>query len=311
MKIFNKLVNILFDEQEEEIPVITKNSAEKKDTKKDVIDGAKDEVIVTKVERPVASVKDDDLFDMPKFKEETEIDHETTKTFNFPAIDDDDFGVFEEKRTTKKSEKKEKREGSRFDFLSSTDYKKSDAYTKNRNNIYDASYKEEEDKDKKPFTLSPIISPVYGILNENYTKDDIVSVDNSQDRSNTKVDLDEVRKKAYGTLEDEISESLNKKIEDPKEIKDNNEENLLNTLSDDGISIDDLLGNEYKSDEEVFSSEEKNSDEDSIEPESDEAVIEDGDDDLFDLIDSIYSGKDSEWWVLFLWRTYQFVFIFY
>lgn len=293
MKIFNKLVNILFDEQEEEIPVITKSTNEKKETKKPVED-AKDEVLVTKVERPVSTIStDDDLFDMPKFKEETEIEKETTKTFNFPAIDDEDFGIFEEKRTTKKSEKKEKKEGSRFDFLSSTDYKKSSSHTSAKESSYDSSYGQ-DDKDKKPFTLSPIISPVYGILNENYKKEDIVTRDNSQNRSKTEIDLDEVRKKAYGTLEDEISESLSKKTEEIVDIKPTDEDKLLNTLSDDGISIDDLLGDEYK--EEVFdkdkvtpmASEEK--EENSEEP----VITDDGDDDLFDLIDSIYSGKENE-----------------
>lgn len=290
MKIFNKLVNILFDEQEEEIPVITKTSTEKKDNKRIIQEDEKDEVVVTKVDRPMATVNDDDLFDMPKFKENTEMESENTKTFNFPLIDDDDFGVFEEKRTTRKSEKKEKKEGSRFDFLSSTDYKKSERTT--RNDSYDSSFKE-EGSDKKPFSLSPIISPVYGILNENYKKEDIITIDNTQDRNNSKVDLDEVRKKAYGTLEDEISESLTFKPEEKEEQKQFEDDTLLNTLSDDGISIDDLLGDEYKANDEVKLEDSGTSDTEENNS-SDEAIVEDGDEDLFDLIDSIYSGKDSE-----------------
>lgn len=299
MKIFNKLVNILFDEEEEEIPVITKSSTEKKEVKKSSSAPVDDEVVVTKVERAAAPVReDDDLFDMPKFKEETKIEEEqsTTKTFNFPAIDDDDFGVFEEKKPTKKSEKKE----SRFDFLSSTDYKKSDSYTSNRNNIYDATYNKEDSDDKKPFTLSPIISPVYGILNENYKKEDIVTRDNSQNKEKASVDLDEVRKKAYGTLEDEIVESLSREKPTVEKAKEEAEDKLLNTLSDDGISIDDLLGDEYqKEEEEVFDKEKVLSikeEEKKVEPDTseEEVSIEDGEDDLFDLIDSIYSGKDNE-----------------
>ena len=302
MKIFNKLVNILFDEEEEEIPVITKSSTEKKEVKKSSSAPGDDEVVVTKVERAAAPVReDDDLFDMPKFKEETKIEEEqsTTKTFNFPAIDDDDFGVFEEKKPTKKSEKKEKKE-SRFDFLSSTDYKKSDSYTSNRNNIYDATYNKEDSDDKKPFTLSPIISPVYGILNENYKKEDIVTRDNSQNKEKASVDLDEVRKKAYGTLEDEIVESLSREKPTVKKAKEEAEDKLLNTLSDDGISIDDLLGDEYqKEEEEVFDKEKVlpiKEEEKKVEPDTskEEVSIEDGEDDLFDLIDSIYSGKDNE-----------------
>ncbi len=78
---------------------------------------------------------------------------------------------------------------------------------------------------KKPFTPSPVISPVYGILDKNYKKDDIVDKQGGMKReplvktvskpviqkeetelrkSSTlyEVDIDSVRKKAYGELED-------------------------------------------------------------------------------------------------------------
>ena len=77
---------------------------------------------------------------------------------------------------------------------------------------------------KKPFTPSPVISPVYGILDKNYTKDDIVDKKGGLKRERVvkpivkneeeiqlpvqkeepvfEVDIDSVRKKAYGELED-------------------------------------------------------------------------------------------------------------
>lgn len=79
---------------------------------------------------------------------------------------------------------------------------------------------------KKPFTPSPVISPVYGILDKNYRKDDIVDKQggmkrekivkpvstkleedktiNTTKKSTTlyEVDIDSVRKKAYGELEE-------------------------------------------------------------------------------------------------------------
>jgi len=294
MGIFNKLAGILFDEQEEEeIPVITKDkdiseSKPKREEKKE------DEVIITKIEK---TKKDDDLFDMPKFKEVTETEEKKNGTFTFPLIDDDEFEVKDERRTKRKEKEnfKEEKKNKKYDFLSSTNFKyKTDAYTKNRNNIYD------DNDSKKPFTLSPIISPVYGILNENYKKEDIVTRDSTHLRTYEKVDLDSVRKKAYGTLEDEIESSLSRNNVDdvleevPSEMK-------VENLKEDGLSIDDLLVEEIPEtiEEEVFDIEEAEPEIDlddnretlEVHEKGQEAI---GEEDLFDLIDSIYAGKEEE-----------------
>ena len=72
---------------------------------------------------------------------------------------------------------------------------------------------------KKPFSPSPVISPVYGILDKNYVKEDII--DKRTDRKVELDHLDRVRKKAYGDREDakEIMvekprETIDDKIED-------------------------------------------------------------------------------------------------
>ena len=63
---------------------------------------------------------------------------------------------------------------------------------------------------KKTFTPTPIISPVYGVLNKNYRKDEITT----KKRPRTiysefdKVSVEDSRKKAYGTLEDELESTL-------------------------------------------------------------------------------------------------------
>ena len=74
-------------------------------------------------------------------------------------------------------------------------------------------------KDKKPkeeehkFKATPIISPIYGVLDKNYSKDQIKEVDEAsyeiKRNSTTKnVDFETVRKKAYGSLVDDIKENL-------------------------------------------------------------------------------------------------------
>jgi len=65
-------------------------------------------------------------------------------------------------------------------------------------------------EEKKKFTPTPIISPVYGILDKNYHKEDITSKRTNRPvyASSKRVTLDEVRNKAFGTLEDELETTL-------------------------------------------------------------------------------------------------------
>lgn len=68
-----------------------------------------------------------------------------------------------------------------------------------------------EVEEKKVFKPSPIISPVYGILDKNYHKDDIVTKTprrNDYRRVSGKVTVDDIRDKAFGTLEDDLKNSL-------------------------------------------------------------------------------------------------------
>lgn len=82
---------------------------------------------------------------------------------------------------------------------------------------------------KKIFKPSPIISPVYGILDKNYTKDDIVTKEESARHISTprkeNLTIDDIRNKAYGTLEDEIDDTLlgQLNVDDIKEVVDNSE----------------------------------------------------------------------------------------
>lgn len=72
------------------------------------------------------------------------------------------------------------------------------------------SNKKELDKPKK-FKPTPVISPVYGILDKNYKTEEVVSKDEDSytiQRASKKVDFESVRKKAYGTLSDDIKANL-------------------------------------------------------------------------------------------------------
>lgn len=72
-------------------------------------------------------------------------------------------------------------------------------------------FKENKKEEIKIFKASPIISPVYGVLDKNYHKEDIRNKNKVNDivsRSNSQVTVDDVRRKAFGTLEDEIENDL-------------------------------------------------------------------------------------------------------
>lgn len=75
-----------------------------------------------------------------------------------------------------------------------------------KNPAYTASTFKEE---KKTFKPTPIISPVYGVLDKNYRKDDIAPKKRvTQSKGPKELTVDDIRNKAFGTLEDELETTL-------------------------------------------------------------------------------------------------------
>ena len=70
--------------------------------------------------------------------------------------------------------------------------------------------KKEEVKEKPKFKATPVISPVYGILDKNYHKDEVKEKTEEvvMKRPSKKVDFETVRKKAFGNLADDIKDKL-------------------------------------------------------------------------------------------------------
>ncbi len=197
------------------------------------------------------------------------------------------------------------------------------------------SYEKREEKNY--FKPSPIISPIYGILDKNYKKEDVVQkkeIRLTTNFSRSNVSVDDIRNKAYGEkeiVEDNISTF---EVEDEEE-----NENLLVDLSDekgkpevkeltmgDALEYFQDLGLEYNVDyvdaskERTTPKREKDNYDDSLQEDNDESLVvldevssddeekspsivqiedesnndEDSvdDDNLFDLIDSMYQEKD-------------------
>lgn len=188
---------------------------------------------------------------------------------------------------------------------------------------------------KKVFKPTPIISPVYGVLDKNYKKEEISSRKKTPSTIYSqfdKIDVDDIRRKAYGTLEEELESNLSRDaivfndeidvdMSNDKEISDYEEQPLdIFKELDKKDALDDLLNSyeveneetEVKHTEDLVGEEldrdyldalsNDNDDDNLIEEElnrdydslEDLEDKKDDDNDLFDLIDSMYSKEDEE-----------------
>jgi len=105
-------------------------------------------------------------------------------------------------------------------FFDEKDFKELDLVTKQEDKkpvrkekeIYGSKLSlEKEVEEKKIFKPTPIISPVYGVLDKNYHKEDIIAREQNTLRPtivSSEPSIDSIRNKAYGTLEDELENTL-------------------------------------------------------------------------------------------------------
>lgn len=247
MSVFKKLKDVLFDIEEEEIPVITKDEEDEE-------------------ENPIKEIK------VPKeeFHEERVIETKKETKFNFPLDDDFDEIVPSRSKRDYFDDEDLNLRSSFKDNRIQNDFKKNN--TSNdyaRFNLNDV--KKEEVKTFKP---SPVISPVYGILDQNYTKDDVIVKNDGSKRKDTSLNLDDVRKKAYG--EDEVD-----RVKRIDEILDDDNDEVIAEIKN------------PKSDMTIREAEDiadKNSKPDIIDDDKNDNDVES---DLFNLIDSMYEDKNK------------------
>ena len=313
MGLLDKLKNVFFEEEEEviEVPV-----------KKERIAPVAKKIESTEYKKPIVSpvVKEEKIEKKEDYIEEEE-KVKIENDFKFPvAFDDKDFTPDvkrEEKKEYKEEVKKEEVPQvpqvlykERVTVKESSDYLGGREYTNSYESTYQGLYEGDKKEKKTGFTRSPIISPVYGILDKNYKKEEIVTKTKKEVRlsvtTNKKVDLDSVREKAYGDLVSEITESMTENVDEKEEVK-NNDDNLLYDLSEDSspsvkvVTVGDAeeyysdLGLEYNVDYKV-EKDSKNKIDDGIDIPSvkRENNIDKNEDtsNLFDLIDSMYEEKE-------------------
>lgn len=246
MGIFSKIKNILFEDEDEVegMPVYTKDEA--KESARNVDLDIKKESII---EEPIATSsnshfrnvkRDIDLnFDekdvlgevagaseiVQEKREEIPVTPPPVKTENSPflSFDEDEFERLN--AVINRNESRVKKEV-KPTYVQTNNSVSNNSYTRRTNNFASPNVNPEtkgENIDrykvnsgtlgsgKKPFTPSPVISPVYGILDKNYTKDDIVDKQGGLKRE-----------KVIKPVEKKAEESKVTKVENNKIFVENN-----------------------------------------------------------------------------------------
>ena len=304
MKLIEKLKNVFFeevpeDEDEEELPQtfakkieVPKKPVEpiriKEETKPIVtLEEEKEEMYRVKIE----DEKEDEDVEDTSLKVDSE--EEKKEDSNFPMMfDDDDF--LEDKKMKEMDDSFSRMELHRDDDKELYHGKKETSYIESArkpNYSYTKSYYEE--KETKEFKPSPIISPVYGILDKNYRKEEVITKKQTTvTTSKSSFDFDSVRNKAFGSDDEVISDKKTREakeeVEDKKIYDVNNNKPQVNhvTLADADEYYNDL-GLAYNvdySDASRSNSSTTRSSKYSKDKRKDKNV----DDNLFDLIDSMY-----------------------
>lgn len=290
MGLFKKIVNVFYDDVEVEDEQVTEK--EQEETKVEEISKPRIEEVHIPVEnKPLVH---EDVSEREIFKTES------AKTFKFPLEDEEeDLPI---KRTNRVNLDEEIKPQRREVKLGMYDH------------IEKPKPVEASVSTPKTFKPSPVISPVYGILDENYSKEDIVTRKEPiiTRTENSEKDYDTIRRKAYGTLEDELENTLTKITKQEEKIeKVALDVNDLN-IEENNRSIEDLL-NEIKVNKNMSIGEAEEIIKDQMEQEEKEqekekpahAQVEDLraeepeevydktlEHDLFNLIDSMYEEKD-------------------
>lgn len=283
----NKMKSFLFDEEEEEVPV---KKPLKKAPKKEEVKKITDEETFSKTQEIenlyLEDVSESETVISPEIKSRAQ---KNEPEFKFPEFDDDDFMVSRNKPAPIIPLPKEEAKPL----------------------LYQGSKRKEEAKKFKP---SPIISPIYGLLDNNGKK---VKTEPSKvevpTRSKDELTFDEIRKKAYGNLDEEIENTLKRlsqktigeaekemekedlelsrtKEKAKKHVK---EETPVVVSTDDDDDDDMILPNVNFKEIDVDKESGKT-------PSKRGAVPDDDDDDdtkeqdLFNLIDTMYSEEEKE-----------------
>ncbi len=319
MGLFNKLKDILFEDEEVEEKEVKKE--EKKESKK--VEATRPIAERIEPQRKIETPVEPPVREQPRMSSSSTSSTSTattsTKSYNnYNTVNERDlfksdntfpFPDFDEEEFSSSMSRQQQR--SNKSTTNVLEYEKKKKIEKK----YDyGRYERTETREvveKKKFKPSPIISPVYGILNEDYKIEDIK--DKTEEYANNNLDFNSVRKKAFGdieSLEEEPKETFYEETVTVK-LKENAEEKkqkvktideLLEDTADVEINLDkkkpvksepkETVEDYEKVDEDLEEIIENNKKEveDGVSVEDDDDTLEN---DLFDLIDSMYDNRED------------------
>lgn len=330
MGLFNKIKNVLFEEEEVEEEVASTpevkinnrdNLFKSPEVEHNEYRPMPERNLEVKPKEPTfEKVEPNDFSERELFRSES--------TFKFPAFDEDEFNTSMPK--LKVDEPVKEKPANDFTF------RKKEERRSEYSRLDNFKVKEEVKEEKKRFKPSPVISPVYGILDKDYKVEDIKEAPknvNNNVSTSKDLDVESVRAKAFGKLENNLERSVRKSVvsketyeiknDEPKEVfkeetkvKDKKEEVIItdepilddshNLIEERAKTIDELLKD--ASDEvidanvtdEIDDTDEITFDDDEINEVIDEEkpsknVLEDDtlENDLYDLIDSMYDNTEE------------------
>ena len=344
MKLIDKLKNALFEEEYVEIEEKPKKVKEK--SKKVKIDSFSDyeedkpvaKRIVPQEKKTIETLEETNS--MPIIDNEVVTAREEPK---IPVVNDEDLKVDDSYQDIEFRETPKRRSDNYIDEVIEEEpveivkeevkevprlYQASrkESYLDNYTPHEYGNYEKQKEKEKQLFKPSPIISPIYGIVEDTrfMNKEPRREVRITTSVSHEKMDIDQIRRKAFGNLSDDISDNVGFEEKSNNLEKENIDNNVLLDLSGDDtpqvneITVGDAveyfedLGLEYnedyidsskmtraqknaslneeEKDEETFGLKEDNKDNaDVIVREVSEDNNSDGsNENLFDLIDSMY-----------------------
>lgn len=275
MSLVKKLKDILFEEEEEYTePIKVREEAKEEAPKIVKIEPEREEV--KESEKEVASERElfrsDNSFRFPDFDEE-EFASNISKPKSAPKPN---VLEYERKKTIEK-----RTDYGRYERIETREY-----------------------SEKKKFKPSPIISPVYGILNQDYKAEDIV---NKKDTASN-IDIEVVRKKAFEPrvqeeLKKEVIETIDEPVvtffeeKDTIKIKEEAKREGYKSIDDlleeaaDEISLEDTL--EIPKTNNLDAIEEELEKLDAKEKTTHKDLDDTLDSDLFELIDSMYDDREE------------------
>lgn len=288
MGLFSKLKNVLFEEEEIEVPI------EEEPKRKPKVE------LTPKVEKkPVKPITYEPKEETPSIMSDREL-FKAEKTFDFPVFDDQEFESM--KKPSLEKEEKKNMSINLFDYdKKKMNYVNEKPKTVTRretfseqNEIKGRAYNDSIRKTSQAqkFHPSPVISPVYGVLDKNYKKEDIIV----EKEVKKQIDVDDVRKKAFGTLEEDIEKTLNKPIKEfyeeekitleAKPVKKKEEKSIEDLLEESAFDSIELPKEQEEPKPQIKPT---------VENKPKKEVVEDTlESDLFDLIDSMYEDKEEE-----------------